>query len=247
MARIWVAFACAALAGCIQKAADINGVFSDGPRAVHCGLDLDNSAHNSIESIDSGLDRAAARGELIDLYAHDPGVTVPLDKLEHVLSGARDRGLPFVTYEQLAAGATTGPGLVLSFDDTHVDDWLAMQPMLDQFGAHVTFFVTKYVFLTDAQHAELHQLAGAGNAIEAHTVNHLRGPDYVRDHGLTAYMDDEVLPSIDVLRAEGYPVNAFAYPFGARTDETDGAILQHVQLIRSVAFAVPGVPSPCPD
>lgn len=236
----------AGLAACQVSVADVDGAFSAGPTQVHCGVDLDTSARNSIASVDTGLDRAADRGEVLDLYAHDPGGTVPLDKIEHVLADAQARGLPLVTYEDLAAGAPAGAALALSFDDSSVDAWSAMQPLLDRYGAHVTFFVTRYASLKASQKAELHQLAAAGNAIEAHTVHHLRGPDYVRDHGLAAYLADEVLPSIELLRADGYPVHAFAYPFGSRTSETDRAILDHVTLLRSVAFATLGEPSPCP-
>ena len=245
MSRLAALVCLAALAGCIENASDDNDAFTDGPTALHCGLDLDSDATNSIDSVDTGLDRAVERNEVIDLYAHGPGVTVPLDKLERVLADAQARGLPFLTYEDLAAGQATGPALALSFDDSWVDQWLAMQPLLDRYGAHVTFFVTRYARLGAKQHAELHQLADAGNAIEAHTVNHLRGPDYVRDHGLDAYMTDEILPSITVLRDEGYPVNALAYPFGQHTSEIDRAILKHVELVRAVTFAVRGVPTPC--
>lgn len=245
MSRLTALVCIAALSGCLANASDVDDAFTDGPTALHCGLNLDSEASNSIASVDTGLDRAAERGEVIDLYAHGPGVTVPLDKLERVLSDARDRGLAFLTYEDLAAGNATGPALALSFDDTWVDQWLAMQPLLDKYGAHVTFFVTRYARLGAKQHAELHQLADAGNAIEAHTVNHLRGPDYVRDHGLDAYMTDEILPSIAVLRDEGYPVSALSYPFGSHTSEIDRAVLKHVALVRSVTFAARDLPTPC--
>jgi hypothetical protein len=41
-----------------------------------------------------------------------------------------------------------------------------------------------------------------------------------------AYLDEEVLPSIDVSRADGYEVVSFAYPFGRRTTEMDESILE---------------------
>ncbi len=51
----------------------------------------------------------------------------------------------------------------------------------------------------------------------------------------TAWMTDEVQPSIDQLRADGYTVDAFAYPYGSRTDETDRAVLDQVKIVRSVS------------
>jgi peptidoglycan/xylan/chitin deacetylase (PgdA/CDA1 family) len=237
-----------ALTACQAAASGVDGAFYDGDgRAVHCALGIDTVSGNSRASLDAGLDRARDRHEILELFTHSPGKTVTADEFEHVLAGAQARGLPFVTYEELAAGTATGAGLALSLDDTDVAAWTAVRPMLARYGARVTFFVSRYAALQDGQRAALHDLAADGHVIEAHTVNHLRGPDVVEAQGLRAYLDDEVLPSIDRLRADGYPVRAFAYPFGARTDETDHAILAHVDVLRSVAFSYGGaIESPCP-
>ncbi|HEY4244689.1 MAG TPA: polysaccharide deacetylase family protein [Kofleriaceae bacterium] len=229
----------------------MNGVFYDGDhRLVHCAVDLDTSAYVSEDSIDTGLDRARDENEVVELYAHGPANTVPLSKLEHVLAGAQSRGLAFDTYADFAHGTDTRPGLALSFDDTAVDGWYALEPMLEQYGAHVTFFVTRYTKLSDEAHEKLHELAADGHDIEAHTVNHLRAPDYVENFGMDQYLSDEVQPSVDLLRAEGYEVPAFAYPFGARTDEIDHAIRDRVpgiSVIRSVDFSIDTVGTPCPN
>ncbi len=235
------------LAGCQQDLASIDSIYyAGGSRPVHCAVNLDSKARNDTSSVDGGLDRAVSRGEVIELYAHHPGVTVPVDTIAHVLAAASDRGMAFVTYGDLARRTWTAPGLALSFDDSSVDAWFALQPLFEQYGAHVTFFVTRYTLLTDAQRDELRQLAAAGHDIEAHTVNHRRAPEYVEDNGLDAYMKDEAQPSIDVLAADGYDVAAFAYPFGARTDELDRALLGRVTILRSVAFSFEGVVDPCP-
>jgi peptidoglycan/xylan/chitin deacetylase (PgdA/CDA1 family) len=213
---------------------------------MHCAINLDTSANNRIESIDTGLDRARDRGEVIELYAHVPGVSVPLAKIAHVLAGARDRGLAFVTYADFARGAHVAPGLALSFDDTAVDAWLALRPLLQDHQARVTFFVCRYHTFSEAQRAGLQQLAADGHAIEAHSVGHFRAPEYVENHGLVAYLRDEVDPSIAALRADGFDVQAFAYPFGARTGQIDGAIARRVPVLRSVAFSYTLVQDPCP-
>jgi len=77
-------------------------------------------------------------------------------------------------------------------------------------------------------------------------VLHLDAPDYVDQYGLDAYLRDELDPSIEVLRDEGFEVDAFAYPFGARTSELDDAIAKRVPVIRSVAFSYTVIESPCP-
>ncbi len=240
--------AAALTAGCQEDVAEIDGAFYDGDgRSVHCAVDLDDEAHNSLASIDSALDRAVARGEVAELYAHSPGRTVPISVVEHVLEGARDRGLSFVTYADFAAGAGTGPGLALSFDDTSIDAWHAMRPQFQAVNARITFFVSRYPALRPDLKAKLQELAADGHAIEAHSILHLRAPEYVEDHGLAAYLADEVMPSIEMLRVDGYPVTSFAYPFGARTHEIDRAVLQHVEIVRSISFTYTGpVVDHCP-
>lgn len=239
--------ALAALPACHDQIGDVDGAFYDGDgRIVHCAIDLDNTANNDIASIDSGLDRARARGEVVELYAHSPGATVPVARIEHLLAGARDRGLGFVTYSDFARGDYASPGLALSFDDTDVRSWLALRPMFLDYGARITFFVTRYTTLSAEARAGLQTLAADGHEIAAHTVQHFRAPEYVEDHGLSTYLREEVDPSIDVLRNDGFEVNAFAYPFGARTGELDEAIARRVPVIRSVAFTYTLVDDPCP-
>lgn len=235
------------LAACQGDIADVDGAFYDGDgRAVHCAVNLDMSAGNDLASIDGALDRAAARNEVVELYAHKPGKHVSVETIEHVLDGARDRGLSFFTYADFAAGRGDGPGLALSFDDTAIAAWHDLRPMFDAHGAKVTFFITHYATLYPDEHALLHDLAVDGHDIEAHSVNHLRAPAYVEEHGLAAYVADEVVPSIDVLREEGFEIHAYAYPYGARTDELDRALLAHVPILRSVSFTYGAVASPCP-
>ena len=214
---------------------------------MHCAANLDTSTGNSLASIDTALDRAAERGEVVELYAHRPELTVPLATIEHVLAGARARNLPFVTYADFAAGGGTGPGLALSLDDSGVSYWMDARPLFLRYQARVTFFVSRYAAMSDDTHAQIRELANDGHDIEAHSVLHLRAPSYVEDHGLRAYLDDEALPSIEVLRGDGYPVPAYAYPYGARTEELDHALLEHVSILRSVSFAVSGVADPCPN
>jgi len=247
--RAWLTCgALVALAGCHDSLDDMDGIFSRGPRRVFCAANLDTVAGSDLASIHAGLARARTRGEVIHLYAHNPGGTVPLDKLEAVLDDIDGFELPYVTYAELAAGPPTGAAVALSFDDTSVGAWYAARPLFAQHHVRATFFVSRFFAISADGRAELHQLAADGHDIEAHTINHLRAPDVVADRGLVAWRDHEALPSIDVLADDGFarPI-AFAYPFGARTDETDRALLDHVAVLRSVSFSFSApVSDPCP-
>lgn len=233
--------------GCRRDVSDLDSIFySGGRRPVHCATNLDTKANLSLADIDSALNRAADRREVVELYAHHPGITVPVETIEYVLAGAAQRGLAFVTYADFTAGLDTGPGIALSFDDTSVTAWHALLPAFARVGARVTFFVSRYAALQDSEHALLHELAAAGHDVEPHTVHHYNGPAYVEENGVGAYLRDEIQPSIDALTADGYQVHAFAYPFGARTSETDDAILEHVPILRSITFPNSTGSTPCP-
>jgi hypothetical protein len=238
-----------ALAGCQHDAAQTDRAFYGwDDRKVHCAIVLDTYARNSLASIEAGLDRALERGEVIELYAHDPGRTVSWRELEDVLAAIERRALPYFTYAELARGTVTpSAGVALSFDDAYIGNWLEGADLYDRYGARLTFFVAYYDRLSLDQRAQLRELARRGHAIEAHSARHLRAPLYVEHHGVAAYLRDEALPSIDLLRADGYDVTTYAYPYGARTGELDAALLRHVLRVRSVSFTWSGVADPCPD
>lgn len=245
--------ACIAFAAaCSHPSIDeIDEVFHRGPRRVLCAAGLDDSAGNDLDSVLSGLERAAERNEIVSLYAHRPGGTVPVETIQTVMREAVLFELAFVTYADLVAGTLppTRGGLSLSFDDAHVDEWFDMREMMASYGAQVTFFVTRFDRLSDEQRDKLHQLADDGHSIEAHGLRHQNAPEYVEEHGLDAYMEEEALPSIQLLRDDGFDPVAFAYPFGSRTGELDDALLEHVLLLRSVSFSIesPVVTDPCPE
>lgn len=224
----------------------MDSVFYDGDgRKVHCAVNLDGKAGN-LDSIDAALDRARDRAEVLELYAHKPGETVAVADLEHVIAGAAARGLAFVTYADLAARTEVRPGLALSFDDSSIGPWYELRPLFQQYGARVTFFLTRYATQPPDLKAMVRTLAADGHDIAAHSVAHRRAPTYVEEHGLRAYLEEEALPSIQVLRDDGYDVTSFAYPYGARTGELDDALLAHVAILRSVAFSLEGAIDPCP-
>jgi hypothetical protein len=236
------------LAACQHDMATTGSAFYDwDERKVHCAINLDDYAQNDIASVTSGLERARDRVEVLEIYAHDPGRTVAWDKLEAVLAAIQTAGLPYFTYADFAHGVTPAAGVALSFDDAYIDHWLNGSDLYAQYGARLTFFVAYFDELTFEQRASLHELARLGHTIEAHSVNHLRAPAYVEERGLAAYVSDEVVPSIQELRDEGFEVTTFAYPYGARTHEIDREVLDLVPLVRSVSFTwTSPATDPCP-
>lgn len=237
--------------GCAPDSiADTDGAFySWDDSRVLCGVGIDDRSGNELDSFIEGMSRALERREVLVVFGHEPGVHHEIDKLEAVLSAANELDLPFITFADLVDPDTPrGPGLALTFDDSAVDEWYGIRDLLASYGARVTFFVTRFHKLSDERLDMLRDLRSDGHAIEAHGVHHLDAPEYVEQNGIQAYVDDELVPSLEIMRELGFDPHSFAYPFGSRTSALDHAVLEHVQLARSVAWTIasPLVTDPCP-
>lgn len=192
------------------------------------------------ELIEDQMLEAAQSNSVLVLHAHIPDVSIRTATIERILTMAERRGLAFLTFRELDPAATPRAGLALAFDDNAIDAWFGVRDLLAAHGAHITFFVTRWYSRTDGERAELRMLADDGHDVEPHSVNHLHAPDYVREHGLPAYIADEVQPSIDGLVQAGYPPpTTFAYPFGQNTPELDDAILKIVPRVRVTVGTCP--------
>ena len=189
--------------------------------------------------VERQIAQAQTEGWVVMFHAHTPGVTVTRDALARVLQLADDHGLDYVTFDELVATGERRPGLALAFDDNAPDQWMTVRDLLSAHHARVTFFVSRWATMTAPEHDELAVLAGDGHALEPHTVHHLHAKDYVAQHGLDAYIADEVLPSIQVLTDAGYQPASFAYPFGEHDPEIDAAVLEHIDRVRTT-------PGECP-
>jgi hypothetical protein len=203
-------------------------------RRVLCSQPIDDlSATAPWDLVEQQMQVAERTDSVLLLHAHGPGTTVSLAAINRVLLMAQQHHLAFLTFRELDPQATPRAGLALAFDDQAIDAWFGVRDLLASHGAHVTFFVTRWYSRTDQERSELRELFDAGHDVEPHSVNHLHAPDYVRAHGLAAYLSDEMQPSIDGLVAAGYPPpNTYAYPFGEDSNELNAAILPIVPRVR---------------
>ncbi len=214
--------------------------YSWDDRRIVCSHTIDDITGDAPWGLISDqLETAQRRGSVALLHTHIPHVTVSPARLLAVLDLAERRGLELVTYADFAAGAPPRPGLALAFDDHAIDAWFAQRELFVSRGVRVTFFVSAYFETTDEERAKLAQLAADGHSIQAHSVRHLDPRAYVAEHGLDAYLADEAVPSIEILREAGHAPTVYAYPFGLNSDALDEAMLQHVERVRVG-------PRPCP-
>lgn len=218
----------AALSGCADVTYDWDG------RRVLCSTVVDDISDSTPwRMVEDGMIEAEALRSVLLVHAHTPEVTISIGAIERLLAMAESYHLAFLTFRELQPGAKPRAGLALAFDDNAIDAWFGVRDRLAAHGAHVTFFVTRWYSRSDAERAELRMLADAGHDVEPHSVNHLHARDYVRDHGLDAYLADEVVPSIDGLTQAGYPpADTFAFPFGDTSDEITAAVLRVVPRVR---------------
>jgi len=201
-------------------------------RRILCSDAIDDFEGNAPWAlVDDELGYAHTDSRVALFHAHVPGVTISIDGIKRILSHADANHLDYVTYRELVPGPAR-PGLALAFDDNSVAEWLSIRDLLAAHNAHVTFFVTRYANLTPEEKSGIDVLASDGHDIEAHSVTHPHAIAYVDEYGLDAYLNDEVLPSIQVLRDAGYDPTAYAYPFGEHTAATDRAIIPYIDKLR---------------
>lgn len=135
-----------------------------------------------------------------------------------------------------------GPGIALSFDDSFAEEWYDVSLLLDTYGAVATFFFVRFDQLDEDELDKLRDMANRGHEIGCHSYRHEPSGKYERQHSAQAWIDDDILPAIDAMWAEGFQPLSFAFPHGEYTDATGEAALEHFQHIRGSHFIGP-VPS----
>jgi peptidoglycan/xylan/chitin deacetylase (PgdA/CDA1 family) len=128
------------------------------------------------------------------------------------------------------------PGIVLTFDDTFIDEWYTADALMHQHNWKATFFVTNYDTATETQKQELHQLHNNGHEIGGHGLHHLNALQYVGTYGLESYMNTEIMPMLQLMNQDGYTISSFAYPYGARSKQLDNELSNHFGILRSTTY-----------
>lgn len=215
--------AAAALGACGDNNDHGSAVF-DWDTQVVGSLRLDDRAPDDAEI--HALIAGRMRDDQVALfYGHFNPDGTSAEMVASVLQQATDAGLPFLTFHDLVTGPEQR-GICLSFDDDDYAYWVDLAPILAQFHARATFFVTNFPTATADDKALLHAMADAGvGDIQAHSITHPNALDYVAAHGIQAFIADEVEPSFQVLRDEGFAPDAYAHPYGATSTDIDDALL----------------------
>lgn len=124
--------------------------------------------------------------------------------------------------------------VLLSFDDrTHLDDWVEIAPALAEHDVVATFMLDRISTMEEAHWQQVQVLLDHGHALGYHGEHHLGAVA----SGLSpeAWLEQELLPSIETFAARNLTAEVVAMPRGDSTSEHETAILEVVERVRLTA------------
>ncbi|UYZ64231.1 polysaccharide deacetylase family protein [Hymenobacter weizhouensis] len=142
---------------------------------------------------------------------------VPVERFKEQIKMLADSGYHTILPDQLFAYLTTGAPLpskpvMLTFDDTDLDQFTVARPTLDKYGFKAVYFIMTVSigrprYMSKAQ---IKQLADEGNVIGSHTWDHHNVKKYQGQDWVTQIEE----PTKKLEEITGKKINYFAYPFG---------------------------------
>lgn len=142
---------------------------------------------------------------------------VPVERFKEQMKMLADSGYHTILPDQLYAYLTTGAKLpskpiMLTFDDTDLDQFTVAKPTLDKYGYKAVYFIMT-VSLGRPNYmskAQVKQLSDEGNVIGSHTWDH---------HNVKKYQGQDWVTQIEkptktLEEITGKNIKYFAYPFG---------------------------------
>jgi peptidoglycan/xylan/chitin deacetylase (PgdA/CDA1 family) len=122
--------------------------------------------------------------------------------------------------------------VILTFDDTSVDEWFAQRELFSNYNIKATFFLARPYQLTNEQIQKLKLLVSDGHEIGCHGLNHKRA----NLENQYEYIETEVIPALEILSDYGFSATSFAYPFGAATPYLDSMLTNYFSFIRKATY-----------
>jgi peptidoglycan-N-acetylglucosamine deacetylase len=126
------------------------------------------------------------------------------------------------------------PGVAVTFDDNSVRCWNRNMNFLDSLGIKATFYVSAYHKLSTQEKQLLKNIQARGHEIEYHTTNHRDLAQLLYRKGWDAVYNEEIKPDLEMMRADGFNINHFAYPFGKHCEFLDNKLINLFYSIRAL-------------
>ncbi|WP_164852342.1 polysaccharide deacetylase family protein [Rheinheimera riviphila] len=136
--------------------------------------------------------------------------------------------------------------VVLSFDDSSVDDWYASRDIFTRYNVKATFFVSRFgkKILRSSDATLLNKLTvlrDDGHEIGYHSTSH-KNAKLLSQQGVSwkQYYQKEIAPDLALLRQHGFAPQTFAYPFGAEVPAFTKQLKQHFSRVRGFTTEMEG-------
>ena len=127
-------------------------------------------------------------------------------------------------------------GVVLTFDDNFIDEWFYADSILNKYRWKATFFVSYINSLGKKQFEKLLKLQKSGHEIGGHGYNHYNQSDFIHNHSLKDYMNNEIIPMLEDLKQKTINLSSFAYPYGSRDEKLDSYLLNYFKILRVTTY-----------
>lgn len=127
-------------------------------------------------------------------------------------------------------------GVALSFDDRFVSNWVWADSVLADYNWKATFFIHGPQYLTHEQLNSLREFKAYGHELAGHGMSHLNALDYIAENSIPTYLNNEILPMINLMKNEGLEPQTFAYPYGTHNEEIDDTLLTYFKVLRSTTY-----------
>jgi peptidoglycan/xylan/chitin deacetylase (PgdA/CDA1 family) len=128
----------------------------------------------------------------------------------------------------------TKGGIIFTFDDQSVQNWVEYKDLLKKYDIRATFFVARPQLLDQGQINGLKALQSDGNEIACHGENHIDARLY---RGTAdSFYKVEAEPAISKMNDMGFKIVSYAYAFGLAPDSIDRVMLKHVRYLRKATW-----------
>ena len=127
-------------------------------------------------------------------------------------------------------------GVVLSFDDSYVNEWFEADKELRCYAWKATFCVSEINTLNHSEITKLQKLQSEGHEIAGHSYNHLDAKKFVAHNGIEAYIHQEIDPMMRLMHFYSLKVTSFAYPFGFRNATIDAGLSDKFKILRGTTY-----------
>ncbi len=125
-------------------------------------------------------------------------------------------------------------GIVFTIDDGNVNFWYPYLDYLDSFHFKLTFYVTGYHEFSEAEKTMLKNFWNHGHEIAYHTTNHVKISEFLEKKTVDDYLQEEILPDLELMNKDSLEVRNFAYPYGYGDKTIDQLLLNYFKSVRRI-------------